>query len=97
MSLYAFACALAARYPLAAGSRPYVVKAVVECRKEDAMKTEGTGKTQKEAAKEAKAEGSSGFAEMCHQMMAGGLPPCCKTQMKDMMAQWMSRSQASEG
>jgi len=61
------------------------------------MKTKGTGKAQEEAAKEEKAEGSTGFADMCHRMMAGEMPPCCKTQMKDMMAQWMSRLQASEG
>ena len=61
------------------------------------MKTEDTSKAQEDSTKEEKAEGSPGFAEMCHQMMAGGLPPCCKTQMKDMMAQWMSRLQASEG
>ena len=61
------------------------------------MKTEDTGKTREEAAKEEKAEGSPGLTDMCHQMMAGGMPPCCKTQMKDMMAQWMSRLQASEG
>ena len=68
------------------------------------MKTKDTGKTQEEAAREEKAEGSTGFADMCHQMMAGGMPACCKTQMpacpvgrKDMMAQWMSRLQASEG
>jgi hypothetical protein len=28
---------------------------------------------------------------MCRQMMAGGLPPCCKMPIKDMMAQWMAR------
>jgi hypothetical protein len=61
------------------------------------MKAEGTGKTPEEAAKEEKAEGSTGFADMCHQMMAGGMPPCCKTQMKDMMAQWTSRLQVREG
>ena len=61
------------------------------------MKTEGASKTEEEAAKEEKAGGSPGFTDMCHQMMAGGLPPCCKTQMKDMMVQWMSRLQASEG
>jgi hypothetical protein len=74
-----------------------VVKAVVERRKKDAMKTKDTSKTEEDAAEEEKAEGSQGFAEMCHQMMGGGLPPCCKTQMKDMMAQWMSRLQAGEG
>jgi hypothetical protein len=74
-----------------------VVKAVVERRKEDAMKTEDTSKAQEGAAKEENAKESQGFAEMCHQMMAGGMPPCCKTQMKDMMAQWMSRLQAGEG
>ena len=61
------------------------------------MRTEDTSKTPEDTAKEGKAEGRQGFPEMCHQMMAGGLPPCCKTQMKDMMAQWMSRLQASEG
>ena len=61
------------------------------------MKTKGTGKTQEDAAREGKAEGSLGFADMCHRMMAGEMPPCCKTQMKDMMAQWMSRLQAGEG
>ena len=61
------------------------------------MKTEDSSKAQEDAAKEDKAEGSQGFAEMCHQMMAGGMPLCCKTQMKDMMAQWMSRLQAGEG
>ena len=61
------------------------------------MKTGDTSKTQEDTAKEGKAEGPQGFADMCHQMMAGGLPPCCKTEMKDMMAQWMSRLQASEG
>ena len=61
------------------------------------MKTEDTSKTKEDTAKEGMAEGPQGFPEMCGQMMAGGLPPCCKTQMKDMMAQWMSRLQASEG
>jgi len=61
------------------------------------MKTEDTSKAQEGATKEEKAEGSPGFPEMCHQVMAGGLPPCCKTQMKDMMARWMSRLQANEG
>ena len=67
------------------------------------MKTEDTSKTEEEAAKE-EAQGSPGFPEVCQQMMGGGIPPCCKTQMpacpvgrKDMMAQWMSRLQASEG
>jgi hypothetical protein len=72
------------------------VKAVVERRKEDAMKTEDTSKTAEGAAKGEKTEGASGFPDMCHQMMAGGLPPCCKTQMKDMMAQWMARMQVKE-
>ena len=61
------------------------------------MKTEDTSKAQGDAAKEKEGEGSQGFPEMCQQMMAGGLPPCCKTEMKDMMAQWMSRLRASEG
>ena len=61
------------------------------------MKTEDTSKTPEDTANEGKAEGPQGFPEMCGQMMAGGLPPCCRTQMKDMMAQWMSRLQASEG
>jgi len=61
------------------------------------MKTEDTSKTEDGAAKEEKAGGSQGFPEMCHQMMAGGMPPCCKAQMKDMMALWMSRLQAGEG
>ena len=61
------------------------------------MTTEGTSKAQEEAAKGEKGEGARGFCEMCHQMMAGEMPPCCKTQMKDMMAQWMARLQASEG
>ena len=54
------------------------------------MKAEDTGKVREEAAKEEKAAGSQGFPEMCRQMMSGGLPPCCGTQMKDMMARWMS-------
>lgn len=61
------------------------------------MTTEGTSKAQEDAAKEEKGEGARGFREMCHQMMAGEMPPCCKTQMKDMMAQWMARLRASEG
>jgi hypothetical protein len=73
------------------------VKAVIQVREEDAMTTEDTSKTQEDAAKGKKGEGSRGFSEMCHQMMAGEMPPCCKTQMKDMMAQWMARLQASEG
>jgi hypothetical protein len=73
------------------------VKAVVQVREEDAMTTEGTSKAQEDAAKEEKGEGARGFREMCHQMMAGEMPPCCKTQMKDMMAQWMARLRASEG
>ena len=61
------------------------------------MKKEGSSKTQEDAAKEKKGEGSQGFPEMCQQMMGGGLPPCCKAQMKDMMAQWKARFQAGEG
>jgi len=68
------------------------------------MKTEDTGKAQEEVAKEEKAQGSPGCVGMFREMMAGGMPPCCKAQMpacpvgrKDMMAQWMSRLQASEG
>jgi hypothetical protein len=72
------------------------VKAVVERRKEDAMKTEDTSKTDEDTVKGEKSEGSPGFADMCHQMMAGGLPPCCKMPIKDMMAQWMARMQANE-
>ena len=54
------------------------------------MKAEDTGKAQEEAGKEEKAANSQGFPEMCRQMMAGGMPSCCGTQMKDMMARWMS-------
>ena len=61
------------------------------------MKTEDTSKVDEGEAKGEKTEGSPSFPDMCHQMMAGGLPPCCKTQMKDMMAQWMARLQACEG
>jgi hypothetical protein len=61
------------------------------------MATEDTSKTQEDATKEKKGEGPRGFSEMCHQMMAGGMPSCCKTQMKDMMGQWMARLQACEG
>ena len=60
------------------------------------MKTEDTGKAQEEAAKEEKTQGSPGCTGMFREMMAGGMPPRCKAQMKDMMAQWMSRLQASE-
>ena len=60
------------------------------------MTTEDTSRAQEDAAKEKKGEGPRGFSEMCHQMMAGEMPPCCRTQMKDMMAQWMARLQASE-
>jgi hypothetical protein len=74
-----------------------VVKAGIERREEDAMKAEDTSKVEESAAKEEKGEGSQGFPDMCQQMMGGGLPPCCKAQMKDMMAQWMSRLQAGEG
>jgi len=61
------------------------------------MKTEDTSKTEEGAAKGAKAEGAPGFPEMCRQMMGEGIPPCCKAQMKDMMAQWKARFQTSEG
>ena len=73
------------------------MKAVVERRKEDAMKTEDTSKAEEGVAKGEKAGGSPGFPEMCRQMMGEGIPPCCKTQMKDMMAQWMARLQAGQG
>ena len=61
------------------------------------METEETGKTQEEAAKAEKDAGPKGFPEMCRQMMAGEMPSCCGTQMKDVMAQWMSRLQTKEG
>jgi hypothetical protein len=61
------------------------------------MKTEDTSKVEEGAAKEENAKESQGFPEMCHQMMVGGMPPCCKAQMKDMMAQWKARFQAGEG
>jgi hypothetical protein len=61
------------------------------------MTTEDATKAHESAEKGKKGEGSRTFSDMCHQMMAGEMPPCCKTQMKDMMAQWMARLQASEG
>jgi hypothetical protein len=61
------------------------------------MKAEDANKAQEDAAREEKAEGSQCFTEMCRQMMAGGTPACCGTQMRDMMSHWMTRFQAKEG
>ena len=44
--------------------------------------------------KEAKIEGPQGFAEMCRQMMSGGMPDCCGPEMRGMMAQFMTGLQA---
>ncbi len=75
------------------------------------MKTEGTSKTEEEAAKEEKTEGPQGFAEMCRQMMSGklseycgaatgGTTPgatsgCCGPRMQEMMARMMGVCQAN--
>jgi len=61
------------------------------------MKAKETGKTQEDAAKEEKAERPHGLAEMCRQIMAGGVPPCCGPQMRDMMSQCMAQFQVKEG
>ena len=59
------------------------------------MKTEDTSKAEEDAAKGEKAEGRRVPGDVPADD-GGGIPPCCKAQMKDMMAQWMSRLQASQ-
>jgi hypothetical protein len=49
--------------------------------------------TKEKAKKETKAAGPQGFAEMCNQMMSGGMPDCCGTEMGEMMARMMSAFQ----
>jgi hypothetical protein len=49
-----------------------------------AKETKGKGK------EEAKVEGPQGFAEMCRQMMSGGMPDCCGPEMRGMMSRWMA-------
>ncbi len=39
---------------------------------------------------EAKAEWPQGIAEMCRQMMSGGMPDCCGPEMRAMMSRWMA-------
>ena len=34
----------------------------------------------------AEPKGARGFPEMCREMMSGGLPDCCATQMREMMS-----------
>ncbi len=46
--------------------------------------------TKKKGKEEAKAEGPQGFAEMCGQMMSGGMPECCGPKMRGMMSLWMA-------
>lgn len=53
-----------------------------------AKETKGKGK------EEAKVEGPQGFAEMCRQMMSGGMPDCCGPEMRGMMSRWMAGLQA---
>ena len=53
-----------------------------------AKETKGKGK------EETKAEGPQGFAEMCRQMMSGGMPDCCGPEMRGMMSRMMSSFQA---
>ena len=43
---------------------------------------------------EAKVEWPQGFAEMCRQMMSGGMPDCCGPEMRGMMSRWMAGFQA---
>ena len=43
------------------------------------------------------ASGGTMPMEMCRQMMAGGVSPCCGSQMKDMMSQCIAQFQAKEG
>jgi hypothetical protein len=42
----------------------------------------------------AKAEWPQGLAEMCRQMMSGGMPDCCGPEMRGMMSRMMSSFQA---
>ncbi len=56
------------------------------------------GKDRKEKEKgEAKVEGPQGFAEMCREMMSGGMPDCCGSEMQGMMSRMMSTFQLKEG
>ena len=43
---------------------------------------------------ETKLEGPQGFAKMCRQMISGGMPDRCGTEMRGMMSQWMAAFQA---
>jgi hypothetical protein len=43
---------------------------------------------------EAKVEWPQGFAEMCRQMMSGGMPDCCGPEMRGIMSRFMARFQA---
>ncbi len=56
------------------------------------------GKDTKQTAKEeAKVEGPQDFAEMCREMMSGGIPDCCGSEMQGMMSRMMSTFQPKEG
>jgi len=48
----------------------------------------------RENKEEAKVEWPQGFAEMCRQMMSGGMPDCCGPEMRGMMSRWMAGFQA---
>jgi hypothetical protein len=52
-----------------------------------AKETKGKGKV------EAKVEGPPAFAEMCRQMMPGGMPDCCGPETRGMMGRWMTGPQ----
>ena len=43
---------------------------------------------------EAKAEWPQAFAEMCHQVISGGMPDCCGAEMRGVMSRWMAGFQA---
>lgn len=53
-------------------------------------------KTKKKGKEEAKSEGPLEFAEMCGEMMSGGMPECCGPQMRGMMSRWMAECGAAK-
>ncbi len=61
------------------------------------MSRKDTKEKDKRDREEAKVEGPQGFAEMCRQMMSGGMPDCCGPQMRGMMSRWMAGFQTEAG
>ncbi len=50
--------------------------------------------TKEKSKEETRTQGPQGCAEMCGQVMSGGMPDCCGPQMREKMSQWMAGCQA---